>query len=80
MIQNINILAGVPPVRTGNDRADLEACIRYLNRLARAQELNFDQLDHEQEQMRKTLIELEIMTGKLRKAVQEIEQAAGNQV
>lgn len=45
MIQNINILAGVPPVRTGNDRADLEACIRYLNRLARALEMVLDQLD-----------------------------------
>ena len=45
MIQNINILAGVPPVRTGNDRADLDACIRYLNRLARALEMVLDQLD-----------------------------------
>lgn len=45
MIQNLNILAGRPPVRTGNDRADLDSCIRYVNQLARALEMVLEQLD-----------------------------------
>lgn len=45
MIQNINILAGSPPVRTGHTQTDLDNMIRYANQLANALELIFDEIE-----------------------------------
>ena len=46
MLQNINVLAGETPVKSGNLGQDLENCISYLHRLQAGLEQLLDQLDH----------------------------------
>lgn len=47
MLQNINILTGPLPAETGNLQDDYRALRRYLERLVRGIELNFDRIDAE---------------------------------
>ncbi len=52
MLQNIHILVGELPPRTGNLQKDYEQLRLFLERLLRGLEQNFDALDAEVERVR----------------------------
>ncbi len=52
MLQNINILAGLPPEVSGNLKQDVMAQATHIARLQRALELCLDQFDNEIERLK----------------------------
>lgn len=55
MLQNINILVGVQPVRTGRTEEDIRALTEFNERLMRALEYSLELLDEAQEKTQKRL-------------------------
>lgn len=66
MLQNINILAGVPPVRTGRTEEDIRALTEFNERLMKALEYSLEMLDEAQEKTQKRLETAEKEIKKLR--------------
>ena len=54
MLENINILAGAKPVRTGDLRRDFEALDAWTERLLRGLEHSFEQLDRRLEELERS--------------------------
>ena len=55
MLENINILAGGKPVRTGDLRRDFDALDDFVNRLLRGLEHSFEQLDRRLETLERRM-------------------------
>ena len=66
MLQNINILVGVTPVRTGDTDRDILALTEFNERLIRALEYSLEMLDEAQEKTQKRLEAAEKEIKKLR--------------
>lgn len=66
MLQNINILAGVPPVRTGRTEEDIRALTEFNERLMKALEYSLELLDDTTDKMQKRLEAAEKEIKKLR--------------
>lgn len=66
MLQNINILVGVQPVRTGRTEEDIRALTEFNERLMRALEYSLEMLDEAQEKTQKRLEAAEKEIKKLR--------------
>ena len=66
MLQNINILAGVTPVRTGDTDRDILALTEFNERLMKALEYSLEMLDEAQEKTQKRLETAEKEIKKLR--------------
>ena len=66
MLQNINILAGVTPVRTGDTDRDILALTEFNERLMKALEYSLELLDEAQEKTQKRLEAAEKEIKKLR--------------
>ena len=66
MLQNINILAGVTPVRTGDRDRDILALTEFNERLMKALEYSLELLDDATDKMQKRLEEAEKEIKKLR--------------
>ena len=66
MLKNINILAGVTPVRTGDTDKDILALTEFNERLMKALEYSLELLDDTTEKTQKRLEEAEKEIKKLR--------------
>ena len=66
MLQNINILAGVTPVRTGDTDKDILALTEFNERLMKALEYSLEMLDDTTDKMQKRLEAAEEEIKKLR--------------
>lgn len=66
MLQNINILAGLPPVRTGRTEEDIRALTEFNERLMRALEYSLEMLDDTTDKTQRRLEAAEKEIKKLR--------------
>lgn len=66
MLQNINILTGVTPVRTGDTDRDILALTEFNERLMKALEYSLEMLDDTTDKMQKRLEAAEKEIKKLR--------------
>lgn len=66
MLQNINILAGLPPVRTGDTERDILALTEFNERLMKALEYSLELLDDTMDKTQKRLKAAEKEIKKLR--------------
>lgn len=66
MLQNINILAGLPPVRTGRTEEDIRALTEFNERLMKALEYSLELLDDTMEKTQRRLEAAEKEIKKLR--------------
>lgn len=55
MLQNINILAGLPPVRTGDTDRDILALTEFNERLMKALEYSLELLDDTMDKTKRRL-------------------------
>ena len=66
MLQNINILAGLPPVRTGRTEEDIRALTEFNERLMKALEYSLERLDDTMDKTQRRLEAAEKEIKKLR--------------
>lgn len=66
MLQNINILVGVPPVRTGRTEEDIRALTEFNERLMKALEYSLELLDDTMDKTQRRLDAAEKEIKKLR--------------
>lgn len=66
MLQNINILVGVPPARTGRTEEDIRALTEFNERLMKALEYSLELLDDTMDKTQRRLEAAEKEIKKLR--------------